>query len=172
MKGQVMKLITKAHCNLASEGDETKSTECLQCFSAAVKLGKQGKGKGGRGKKEMSPEMVSAMTSCSEQHLNPKYTKCTTMMKDTTADKKDTHKCYMRVLVNNLVIKCSDGVSEATPDTLSSVMECGKEVTKNFVRKMPVQKLLKRSETFLMKKRMKMKILKVKVTEPEYRIRT
>merc|ERR1719154_621897 len=132
MKGKVMKLITKAHCNLASEGDETKSTECLQCFSAAVKLGKQGKGKG---KKEMSPEMVSAMTSCSEQHLNPKYTKCTTMMKDTAADKKDTHKCYMRVLVNNLVVKCSEGVAEATPDTLSSVMECGKEVTKDFVKK-------------------------------------
>ena len=24
MRGQVIKLITKAHCNLASEGDETK----------------------------------------------------------------------------------------------------------------------------------------------------
>jgi hypothetical protein len=74
-----------------------RSTGCLQCFSAAVKLGKQGKGKGG--KKEMSPEMISAMTTCSEQHLNPKYAKCTTMMKDTAANKKDTHKCYMGVLV-------------------------------------------------------------------------
>jgi hypothetical protein len=132
MKGQVMKLITKAHCNLASQGDDTKSTECLQCFSAAVKLGKQGKGKGG--KKEMSPEMISAMTTCSEQHLNPKYAKCTTMMKDTAADKKETHKCYMRVLVNNLVVKCSEGVTEATSDTLSSVMECGKEATIDWVK--------------------------------------
>jgi hypothetical protein len=47
----------------------------------------------------MSPEMISAMTTCSEQHLNPKYAKCTAMMKDTAADKKDTHMCYMRILV-------------------------------------------------------------------------
>ena len=47
----------------------------------------------------MSPEMVSALTTCSEQHLNPKYARCTIMMKDTTTDKKETHKCYMTVLV-------------------------------------------------------------------------
>jgi hypothetical protein len=74
-----------------------RSTECQNCFNAAVKLGRQGKG--GRGKREASPEMISAITTCSEQHLNPKYAECTTMMKDTAAEKKDTHQCYIRVLV-------------------------------------------------------------------------
>merc|ERR1712123_397248 len=115
-KMKMMKMITKAHCSLATNEDGSKTTECLNCFKAAVKLGK--KGKGGRGKKEMSPEMFSAMTTCSEQHLNPKYSKCTAMMKDTSADKKETHKCYMRVLISNLVAKCSTGVAEATPATL------------------------------------------------------
>ena len=109
---KMMKLITKAHCSLATNEDGSKYLKSFpihfliiyiedhrmpHCFKAAVKLGK--KGKGGRGKKEMSPEMFSAMTTCSEQHLNPKYSKCTAMMKDTAADKKETHKCYMRVLV-------------------------------------------------------------------------
>merc|ERR1712123_448984 len=79
-KMKMMKLITKAHCSLATNEDGSKTTECLNCFKAAVKLGKQGKGKGGRGKKEMSPEMFSAMTTCSEQHLNPTYSKCTAMV--------------------------------------------------------------------------------------------
>jgi len=149
MKKEVMKLITKAHCNLASQGDDTKSTVCLQCFSAAVKLGKKRKGKGGRGKKEMSPEMVSAMTTCSEQYLNPKYAECTTMMKDSTADKKETHKCYMKILVNNLVIKCSEGVSEATSDTLSSVMECGKEATIDWVKENASAEVAEKIEDFL-----------------------
>merc|ERR1712106_159524 len=134
-KLKMMKLITKAHCSLATNEDGSKTTECLNCFKAAVKIGKQGKGKSGRGKKEMSPEMFSAMTTCSEQHLNPTYSKCTAMMKDTAADKKETHKCYMRVLISNLVGKCSTGVGEATPATLSSVMECGKMATIGWVKK-------------------------------------
>merc|ERR1712106_525131 len=132
-KMKMMKMITKAHCSLATNEDGSKTTECLNCFKAAVKLGK--KGKGGRGKKEMSPEMFSAMTTCSEQHLNPKYSKCTAMMNDTFADKKETHKCYMRVLISNLVAKCSTGVGEATPATLPSVMECGKMATIGWVKK-------------------------------------
>merc|ERR1712106_325713 len=97
--------------------------------------GQGGKGKSGRGKKEKSPEMLSAMTTCSEQHLSPKYSKCTAMMKDSIADKKETHKCYMRVLISNLVAKCSTGVGEATPASLSSVMECGKMATIGWVKK-------------------------------------
>ena len=67
----------------------------MKCFGAAVKLGK---GKGRKGKR-MNPEMLSAMTSCSEQHLGTKYQQCTAMMKDNSADKKETHACYLRVIV-------------------------------------------------------------------------
>ena len=69
--------------------------QCMKCFGAAVKLGK---GKGRKGK-QMNPEMLSAMTSCSEQHLGTKYQQCTAMMKDNSADKKETHTCYLRVIV-------------------------------------------------------------------------
>merc|ERR1711892_1465653 len=71
-KMKIMKLIAKAHCSLASEEDEMKTSDCLGCFGAAVKLGMEGKGK-----KEMSPKMLSAMADCSEKHLKPKYQKCT-----------------------------------------------------------------------------------------------
>jgi len=123
MKGQMMKMLMKAHCGLASEGDDSKNTDCQNCFNAAVKLGK--------GKKQ---EMLSAITTCSEQHLTPKYDQCTNMLKDTTAEKKDTLQCYVRVLVNDLVVKCSAGVTEATADTLDSVMECGKEASVEWIK--------------------------------------
>jgi len=129
-KGKIMRLFTKAHCSIASEGDSSKSDECMKCFGAAVKLDK---GKGRKGKK-MKPEMLSAMTSCSEQHLGTKYKQCTAMMKDNSADKKETHACYLRVIVSNLVTKCSEGVAEATADSLSTVMDCGKESTIEWVK--------------------------------------
>ena len=71
--------------------------------------------------------------------------------------------------------KCSTGVGEATPTTLSSVMECGKEATIGWVKKnaryegfvgyiihnmLVARRLLNRLETFLKKKRTRMKILK------------
>jgi hypothetical protein len=42
---------------------------------------------------------------------------------------------YLLLLFSNLVVKCSEGVTEATSDTLSSVMECGKEATIDWVKK-------------------------------------
>merc|ERR1711892_643492 len=128
-KMKVMKLITKAHCSLASEEDETKTTDCLNSFGAAVKLGIGGKRNGGKGKKEMSPKMMSAMTDCSEKHLKPKYQKYTNMMRDADSNKKETHECFMRVLVNNMVVECTEteDIAVATPETLVTVMDCGKE---------------------------------------------
>jgi hypothetical protein len=41
---------------------------------------------------------------------------------------------YFLPFYSNLVVKCSDGVTEATSDTLSSVMECGKEATIDWVK--------------------------------------
>jgi hypothetical protein len=38
------------------------------------------------------------------------------------------------VLFSDLVGKCSAGVTEATSDTLTSVMECGKEATITWVK--------------------------------------
>jgi len=128
-KMKIMKLITKAHCSLASEEDEMKTSDCLGCFGAAVKLGLEGKRKGGKGKKAMSPKMLSAMTDCSEKHLIPKYQKCTNMMKDAGSNKKETHECFLRVLVNNMVVECTEteDIAVATPETLVTVMDCGKD---------------------------------------------
>ena len=41
---------------------------------------------------------------------------------------------YFLLFFSNLVVKCSEGVTEATSDTLSSVMECGKEATIDWVK--------------------------------------
>ena len=41
---------------------------------------------------------------------------------------------YFLIFFSNLVVKCSEGVTEATSDTLSSVMECGKEATIDWVK--------------------------------------
>jgi len=153
MKGQMMKMLMKAHCSLASDEDAIKSSDCETCFNAAVKLGRQGKVNGGRrggkGKREASPEMISAITTCSEQHLSPKYDTCTNMMKDTTSDKKDIHQCYMRVLVNDLVVNCSDGVTEATADTLAIVMECGKDATVDWLKKNASSEVAEKMGNFL-----------------------
>jgi hypothetical protein len=42
---------------------------------------------------------------------------------------------YFLPFFSNLVVKCSEGVTEATSDTLSSVMDCGKEATIDWVKK-------------------------------------
>ena len=78
--------------------------------------------------------MMTKITDCSEQHLSPLYDSCTEMMKSQTADKGETFKCYQRVLLSNLVSGCSEGISEATTDSLDTVMDCGKEQVMEFVK--------------------------------------
>ena len=38
-------------------------------------------------------------------------------------------------IFSDLVVNCSDGVTEATADTLASVMECGKDATVDWLKK-------------------------------------
>jgi len=145
MKGKMMKLLTKAHCNLASNGDSAKSSECLKCFGAAVRLGL---GKGKRGKMTGGADVVSAMTKCSEDYLDPKYSDCTAMMKSSQG-KKETMSCYIRVLVKDIVVKCSNGAPEATADTLGEVMDCGKENVAEWVEANASPKLAEKIGNFL-----------------------
>ena len=42
---------------------------------------------------------------------------------------------YFLTFFRTLVVKCSQGVTEDISDTLSSVMECGKEATIDWVKK-------------------------------------
>jgi len=126
-KAMMMKLLTKAHCDLESEGDAAKTSECFKCFASAVKAGMK---KGGRGKKEMSTEMVAELTKCGNKYLENKYSECNAMMEDSTVDKEEKHKCYMRVLIKNEVGKCRSGIEEVkdiTSDKLTDVLQCGKE---------------------------------------------
>jgi len=147
-KKMVGKMLLKAHCNLASGGDQSKTQDCETCFVTAIKLGK-GKGKGGKGKKELSPEMKAALTTCSEEHLTPKYDHCTAMFKDSSSDKKVTEKCYMKVLIKDVVSRCSAGVAEATADTLTTVMECGRKATIEWVKNNASEKVAEQIGNFL-----------------------
>jgi len=134
-KAMVMKMLTKAHCDLESEGDATKSSACFKCFAKAVK---NNMGKGARGKKEMSPEMSSALADCGDTYLKNRYSKCNEMMKTSDADKKETHKCYMRVLIKNEVGKCSGDIAEVediTSETLGEILDCGKKNVMEWVKK-------------------------------------
>ena len=47
---------------------------------------------------------------------------------------KEVFECYNKVLVGNLVASCSEGVTEATAETLDTVMECGKEKVGDYVK--------------------------------------
>jgi len=145
-KGMVMKLLTKAHCDLSSKGDDAKSSKCFNCFKAAVKKGR-GKGK----QDKMSPKMKSAISKCSEEYLSPQYDECNSLMKEDTMDKKKTHKCYMRVLINNEVKKCTDekSISSATSDSLSLVMGCGKNNTIDWVKENASPKVAEKIVEFL-----------------------
>jgi len=148
-KAKIMKMLTKAHCDLESEGDATKSSSCFKCFANAVK---NNKGKGGRGKKEMSPDMASDLAKCGEAHLTKKYSDCNKMMRNSEADKKETHKCYMRVLIKNEVGKCSGDIEEVediTYETLGNILDCGKKNVMKWVKRNASRKDAKEIANFL-----------------------
>merc|ERR1712168_322464 len=145
-KAMMMKLLTKAHCDLESEGDTTQSSDCFKCFANAVK---KSMGTNGRGKKEMSPDMSSEVAACADTHLKFRYSKCNTMMKN-KADKKETLKCYIRVLIKHEVGKCSSNIGDdITPEELTDVLECGKENVKEWVKNNASPKEAKKIADFL-----------------------
>merc|ERR1711936_160688 len=146
-KAMMMKLLTKAHCDLESEGDATQSSACFKCFATAVK---NNMGKGSRGKKEMSPDMASALADCGDTYLKNRYLECNTLMRGSEADKKETHKCYTRVLIKNEVGKCSGGIGgDITHEDLTKVLECGKKNVKEWVKKNASPKVAKEVADFL-----------------------
>merc|ERR1712241_614927 len=115
-KGAFMKMLMVAHCETANDNDES-SAECQKCFKKAVK----------NKRRQTKADIKAAMADCSEKHLAPLDNKCTTMLKNEASDKGATFKCYQRVLLSNLVTECSEGISEATAESLDTVMDCGKE---------------------------------------------
>merc|ERR1712025_861868 len=147
-KGMVMKLLTKAHCDLSSKGDDAESSKCFKCFGAAIK---QGRGKGRQNKKEMNPKILSAISKCSEEVVSENYKDCNSMMMDSTVDKRETHKCYLRILINNEVKKCTEeeSITSATTDSLSKVMDCGKDNAIEWVKNNASPKVAEKITEFL-----------------------
>merc|ERR1711892_1563335 len=112
MKFQMVKLMTKAHCDLASAGDTTNDKACTDCFKSAMKSFKKDQNKAA---------LVSASTQCSTDYLGDTYSECTTLMQ---TEPKSAHKCFMRVLTKSEVGECTDASSTADAETLAVVMEC------------------------------------------------
>jgi len=132
-KGAFMKMLMVAHCETANDNDES-SAECQKCFKKAVK----------NKRRQTKADMKAAMADCSEKHLAPLYKKCTDMMRNEASEKGETFQCYQRVLLSNLVSGCSEGISEATTDSLDTVMECGKEEVMEFVKENASPRMLKK----------------------------
>jgi len=123
MKEQMMSLISKRHCQLASNTAE-EETECLECFESTKPTESQ---------LPSQSNYVKSLATCSEKHLSPMYDQCTDMMFEMSKDPENNSKtlgqgifmCYMRVVTKNLVEQCSAQMTSATPENLLSVMECG-----------------------------------------------
>jgi len=133
------KMIVMAHCAHANKGDETRQGDCKKCFMNAVKPSRNP-----RARVNAKEAILTAVTGCSEEFLAPVYDKCTTMLKDKTSEKKGVHECYIRLLVTELVQTCSNGITEATPETMNTVMDCGKDKVKAFVMKNASPKMLEK----------------------------
>jgi len=136
-KDVFMKMMMIANCETANPDNLEGSSECQTCFTEAVSR------KGGRKNKAA---MKTKMADCSEQHLSPLYDTCTKMMRSETANKGQTFQCYQRVLLSSLVSECSKDISEATADSLDTVMDCGKEQIMEFVKENASPKMLKKLE--------------------------
>jgi len=118
----MMKLMLSAHCEEANGEDDTKTESCVQCFTDAMTSSSPSR------LEEADPDLISALTSCSQNHLSPMYDECTALMQEGT-DMKPVHECKRKVLVGNYVSDCIEENSITTADTesLSTVMECGIE---------------------------------------------
>merc|ERR1711936_550437 len=101
MKDQMMSLISKRHCQLASNTAE-EETGCLECFEST---------KPTESLLPSKSDYVKSLATCSEKHLSPMYDQCTDMMFEMSKDPENNSKtlgqgifmCYMRVVTRNLV---------------------------------------------------------------------
>ena len=87
-----------------------------------------------RGGRQDKATIKSKMADCSQQHLSPLYDSCTQMLRSEAGEKGETFKCYQRVLLSSLVSQCSADISEATTDSLDTVMKCGKDLVMEFIK--------------------------------------
>ena len=124
MREQMLSLISKRHCELASTSVKEESS-CLECFEST---------KPSESKLPSKSDYVKSLAGCSAQHLSPLYDECTSMMDEMAKDPENNSKtmgkgiflCYMRVVTKNLVEQCSIEMVSATPENLLRVMECGR----------------------------------------------
>jgi len=123
MREQMMSLISKRHCELASSTAEEESS-CMDCFEST---------KPSESQLPSKSDYVKSLAGCSAQHLSPLYDECTDMMMEMAKDPENNSKtmgkgiflCYMRVVTRHLVEQCSSEMTSASPENLLSVMECG-----------------------------------------------
>jgi len=123
MREQMMSLISKRHCEIASNTEEEEES-CMECFESTQPT---------ESDQPSKSEYVKSLATCSAEHLSPQYDECTTMMEEMAVDPEKNSKtmgkgiflCYMRVVTKNLVEQCSNGMTETTPENLLNVMQCG-----------------------------------------------
>jgi len=118
---KMWKLLNKAHCDLASDGDATKTTSCTDCFTTAFKSSED--------------QIISGIVSCSKTHLQDLYSMCATLLE--AGETENAQQCYTSVLVRNLVNGCTKNSSVTVVDTetLDNVMECGEKAAMTWVYK-------------------------------------
>jgi len=125
MREQMMSLISKRHCEIASNTEE-EEIACMECFESTKP----------RESEELSKsDYVKSLATCSAEHLSPHYDECTTMMEEMAVDPEKHSKtmgkgiflCYMRVVTKSLVEQCSNEMelTDTTPENLLNVMQCG-----------------------------------------------
>jgi len=137
--GMKEKMLTMAHCANANKGNETRRGECEKCFKKAVKPSRNP-----RARVNPKEAILAAITGCSDKYLSPVYDKCTSMMKEKTGEKDEVMNCYIKVLVTDLVQTCSNEVDEVTAETMTTVIDCGKEEVKEFVMENASPKMLEK----------------------------
>jgi len=136
-KDAFMKMMMIANCETANPDNAEGSTECQTCFTEAVSR---------RGGRQDKATIKSKMADCSQQHLSPLYDSCTQMLRSEAGEKGETFQCYQRVLLSSLVSQCSADISEATTDSLDTVMKCGKDLVMEFIKENASPKILKKFE--------------------------
>jgi len=123
MREQMMSLISKRHCEIASNTEDEEEA-CMECFESTQPT---------ESEQPSKSEYVKSLATCSAEHLSPHYDECTTMMEEMAVDPEKNSEtmgkgiflCYMRVVTKNLVEQCSDGMTETSPENLLNVMQCG-----------------------------------------------
>jgi len=121
--GKIMQLVMMAHCDVAADGNVTRSKECQQCFDEGLQ--KDGADGG---------HLAAHMAACSHSFLLPFYQDCQPSLDSlvhvdpTQAKHKsgEVIKCYTGKLLRYVVSGCVTPTMEPTPENLETVMTCSK----------------------------------------------